>query len=93
MKKPNAPRVIDIMREHPEFLAARLLEMGVEELAQLHDLLRAVMNSYKLPDEERADLLMQVDQNITKYAHEIMMAYNRIKRDPNITRQLLEGLP
>jgi hypothetical protein len=93
MMKPNAPRVIDIMREHPEFIPGKLLEKGVEELAQFHDMRRIVLNSFQLPDEERADLLMQIDQAITRYAFDIMMAYNRIKRDPSITRRLLEGLP
>ena len=93
IQKADAGRVIDIMKEHPEFIPAKLLEKGVAELAQFHKMRRVVMNSYSLPDEERADLLMQIDQNITSYAHQIMMAYNNMKRDPSIAQRLMDGLP
>ena len=37
--------------------------------------------------------MMQIDQNITSYAHQIMMAYNNMKRDPSIAARLMEGIP
>jgi hypothetical protein len=92
MAKPNADRTIEIMREHPEFMPAKILEMGVEKLGTLHKARRAVLGNYNISDEQRADTLMQLDQSITKFAYEIMMAYNKVKRDPGITARLLEGL-
>ena len=93
MAKPNAKRTIDIMREHPEWMPAKILETGVEKLATLHKARRSVLSNYNISDEQRADTLMQIDQTITKFAYEIMMAYNKVKRDPSITAGLLEGLP
>jgi len=92
-KAGDYDRTVDIMREHPEFMAGQILKKGVEELSVFHNARRSILANTNITDEHRADLLMMVDQNITKYAHEMMMAYYKVKRDPAITAQLFANLP
>jgi len=80
----NADRLVDIMRDHPEFGPALILQDGTKQLSALHKLRRRIRSDDTMTQEERVDLLLQIDQTMTMVAYQAMNAYNAIRNDPSL---------
>ena len=87
----KAGRLTDIMKDHPEWAAASLIEQAVGDLSAIHKQRRKVLDSYEIEDDVRADRLYELDQGMTQYAYIIMMAYNAMVRDPELGKALTSG--
>lgn len=82
-------RAKDIMRDYPEWIIAQVIKAGVEDLSSIHKARSEVKANENIDDDTRTDLLFAYDQYMTQQAHQIMMVYNKLLRDPSIIGNLL----
>jgi len=81
-------RIKDIVKKHPEFLPARLLEQATKNLSGMHKARRAIRADQSLTQEVRVEQLFQIDQAMTTYAYQIMNAYLAMRTDPDLMEQI-----
>ena len=89
IKNGNIVRLLDIMHDHPEIIPAGMLQDAIGEMSEFYSLRDEIRTLPGITDEERADYLLQIDQAMTMYAHEMMRLYWTLSRDPDISFGLI----
>jgi len=89
MENGKPRRLMEIMHDHPEFVPAAILQDAMGDMSAFYDLRDEMRVMDGITDEERGDYLLQIDQSMTMYAHEIMRVYWQLKRNPDLVFDLL----
>jgi len=90
--KSGAARGSEIMQAYPDWAAAEILKVAVEDMSALHKERREVKSDMDIPDEQRAAILFEIDQYMTQQAYLALEAYNSIIRNPGLAESIINEL-